>query len=152
MKNPPPVLHGHRRRPPSPSFVQQPALSPQIKHFEHAWLKESWATYVECCWLEDTEGEEAFLYQVFNDLRAYVTEAEEDYVRPIATRTYNSSWAMYDDHLYPGGSCRLHMLRHLLGDDVFWRAVRLYVQRHARGLVETGDFRRAMEEVGWAGE
>lgn len=39
------------------------------------------------------------LLQIYNDLRAYVTEAEEDYVRPIATRTYNSSWAMYDDHL-----------------------------------------------------
>jgi len=21
-----------------------------IRHFEHAWLKESWATYIEACW------------------------------------------------------------------------------------------------------
>jgi len=36
----------------------------QIQHFEHAFLKESWATYIECCWLEDTEGQDAFLFQV----------------------------------------------------------------------------------------
>jgi hypothetical protein len=30
---------------------------------------------------------------------------------------------------YPGGSCRLHMLRKLLGDEVFWKAVRTYVDR-----------------------
>lgn len=76
-----------------------------------------------------------------------MTEAEEDYARPIATRTYNSSWAMYDNHLYPGGSCRLHMLRLLLGDATFWEAVRTYVARFARGLVETSDFRKVLEEV-----
>ena len=100
-------------------------------------------------------------------MRAYITEVEDDYARPIVTRTYSSSWSMYDDHLvgrwvdgwlsgwvgrlssslpifcflihplthppthsqYPGGSCRLHMLRKLLGDEVFWRAVKVYVER-----------------------
>ncbi len=23
------------------------------RYFEHSWLKESWATYMEVCWLED---------------------------------------------------------------------------------------------------
>lgn len=36
----------------------------QIRHFEHAWLKESWATYMEALWLEDTMGQDEFLYQV----------------------------------------------------------------------------------------
>ena len=44
----------------------------QIKHFEHAWLKESWATYMECCWLEvSEEGDDAFLYQVRNGASAW---------------------------------------------------------------------------------
>ncbi|EWM30660.1 peptidase m1 membrane alanine aminopeptidase [Nannochloropsis gaditana] len=118
-----------------------------IQHFEHAFLKESWATYIECCWLEDTEGQDAFLFQLYTDLRAYITEVEDDYARPIVTRTYNSSWSMYDDHLYPGGSCRLHMLRKLLGDQVFWQAVRAYVDRNMHKVVETSDFRKCLEEV-----
>jgi aminopeptidase N len=36
----------------------------QIRHFEHAWLKESWATYMEALWLEDSLGQDEFLYQV----------------------------------------------------------------------------------------
>jgi len=36
-------------------------------------------------------------------MRAYITEVEEDYARPIVTRTYNSSWSMYDDHLVREG-------------------------------------------------
>jgi len=50
-----------------------PPPSPyQIKHFEHAWLKESWATYMECCWLEvSEEGDDAFLYQVRNGASAW---------------------------------------------------------------------------------
>jgi len=52
------IIRLYPSRPPSlpPSF--------QIQHFEHAFLKESWATYIECCWLEDTEGQDAFLFQV----------------------------------------------------------------------------------------
>jgi aminopeptidase N len=45
-------------------LIPPPAPTHQIKHFEHAWLKESWATYMECCWLEHAEGTDAFLYQV----------------------------------------------------------------------------------------
>jgi len=47
-----------------PSFRLLLPLWLQIQHFEHAFLKESWATYIECCWLEDTEGQDAFLFQV----------------------------------------------------------------------------------------
>jgi len=43
------------------------------------------------------------------------------------------------------------MLRHLLGDKVFWEGVQVYVRRHTQGLVETSDFRKTMEEVRQAG-
>jgi len=41
--------------------------------------------------------------QLYTDMRAYITEVEDDYARPIVTRTYNSSWSMYDDHLVRKG-------------------------------------------------
>jgi len=41
--------------------------------------------------------------QLYTDMRAYITEVEDDYARPIVTRTYNSSWSMYDDHLVREG-------------------------------------------------
>ncbi|HJL17099.1 MAG TPA: M1 family aminopeptidase [Sandaracinaceae bacterium LLY-WYZ-13_1] len=118
-----------------------------VRDYAHAWLKESWATYMEACWLEDTEGRDAFLYDVFACGQAYLDEADSRYKRPIVTRRFDSSWNMYDRHLYPGGAYRLHMLRAELGDEVFWTGVRRYVERFAGETVETEDFRRVMEEV-----
>lgn len=60
-------------------------------------------------------------------------------------REYNSSWDLFDQHLYPGGAWRIHMLRGLLGDEAFWKGVRSYVRDYHTSLVETVDFQRALE-------
>jgi aminopeptidase N len=120
-----------------------------IRHFEHAWLKESWATYMEAAWIEDHLGLDDYLYQLFDDLEIYLHETET-YVRPIVTRDYNSSWTMFDMHLYPGGSTRLHLLRRKLGDAVFWKGVQSYVSRFQKLTVETDDFRKCLEHVSGA--
>ena len=117
------------------------------REFAHAWLKESWATYMEACWYEDKYGKDELAYELYQDAGAYFREANKRYMRPIVTREFNSSWQMYDMHLYPGGACRLHTLRNLLGDEVFWRGVTLYLQRYARKTVETDHFRQVMEDV-----
>lgn len=116
------------------------------RDFAHAWLKESWATYIETCWLGDTKGEDEKLYDLYRNAHAYFDESDSQYARPIVTRKFESSWDMYDRHLYPGGACRLHTLRNELGDEVFWRAVRDYVDTYMGDVVETDDFRRILEE------
>ncbi|MFT5681683.1 MAG: aminopeptidase N [Myxococcota bacterium] len=117
-----------------------------IRDFSHVWLKESWATYMESVWYEHKYGETALHRQLLTERREYLSEAEGRYTRPIVTRSYDATWSMFDRHLYPGGALRLHLLRTELGDEVFWPAVRDYLSRHARGVVETDDFRRVMEE------
>ena len=117
------------------------------RDFAHAWLKESWATYMEACWYEDKLGPDELAYELYQDAGDYFREAGKRYMRPIVTREFNSSWQMYDMHLYPGGACRLHTLRQLLGDSVFWRGVTVYLERFARKTVETDHFRQVMEEV-----
>lgn len=117
------------------------------RDFAHAWLKESWATYMEVCWFEDRLGRDEADYEFYSNAGAYFFEADKRYTRPIVTREFNSSWQMYDAHLYPGGACRLHMLRHLLGDDAFWRGVKNYLESRAGRTVETDDFRHALENA-----
>jgi aminopeptidase N len=117
------------------------------RDFSHVWLKESWATYMETVWTEDTLGTDEFQWLIREKSQAYRGEADSRYVRPIITRDFDSSWDMFDQHLYPGGACRLHMLRKELGDDVFWTGVRAYVATYTGQVVETADFRRTMEEV-----
>src|SRR5690606_2575699 len=105
------------------------------------------ATYTESCWLEHKYGEDDYLYDFYANARSYFDEADGRYRRPLVTREYNSSWDMYDMHLYPGGACRLHTLRRELGDEVFWAGVRDYVATYSGRTVETEDFRRTMEAV-----
>eukprot|EP00276_Gloeochaete_wittrockiana_P010804 CAMPEP_0184647398 /NCGR_PEP_ID=MMETSP0308-20130426/4314_1 /TAXON_ID=38269 /ORGANISM="Gloeochaete witrockiana, Strain SAG 46.84" /LENGTH=897 /DNA_ID=CAMNT_0027078317 /DNA_START=88 /DNA_END=2781 /DNA_ORIENTATION=- len=115
-----------------------------IRHFEHAWLKESWATYIEACWLQDNRGADEYMYELYLCAASYFSEAE-DYVRPIVTREYNHSWTMYDMHLYPGGAWRLHMLRNIIGEETFWAGVKEYLSMYTKKTVETDDFRKCLE-------
>ena len=116
------------------------------RDYAHAWLKESWATYMEACWLEDDEGRQGMYCDLFGDAQAYFEEADQKYKRPIVAREFNHSWNMYDRHLYPGGACRLHTLREHVGNEAFWEGVKAYVDRFSGRVVETEDFRRVMEE------
>ena len=115
------------------------------RDFAHAWLKESWATYIEIAWQEAAEDADHADYVYFLHAQEYFRETEE-YKRPIVTRRFQSSWDLYDAHLYEGGACRLHMLRHMLGPDTFWAAVRDYLARYQHQVVETDDLRRVLEE------
>ncbi|KAL7751933.1 hypothetical protein RI367_002455 [Sorochytrium milnesiophthora] len=115
-----------------------------IRHFEHVWLKESWATYMESVWVDDHHGADWARWYLHMNARGYMNETKR-YMRPIVCRRYDSSWSLFDGHTYPGGAVRIHMLRRLLGDAVFWPAVGEYLHTYQRRTVETDDFRRVME-------
>jgi aminopeptidase N len=117
------------------------------RDYAHAWLKESWATYMEACWFEDVVGRDEQHYELWLNAQAYFREADGRYTRPLVLREFHNSFEMYDMHLYPGGAMRLHTLRCMLGDALFWEGTRTYLREYAGKLVETDDFRRIMERV-----
>jgi aminopeptidase N len=116
-----------------------------IRDYAHAWLKESWATYTEALWVEDQHGRDELHYLLYLEGRDYMGESDGRYARPIVTKRYSSSWDMFDQHLYPGGAWRIHMLRQIVGEAPFWAAVHDYVQTYSGQVVETDDFRRKLE-------
>ncbi len=48
---------------------------------------------------------------------------------------------------YQKGGWVLNMLRHRLGDDIFWRGIRTYYRNYTHSNALTEDFRKVMEEV-----
>jgi aminopeptidase N len=116
-----------------------------IRNFSDAWLKESWATYTSALWFEDQLGRDAFDYDMYLNAQRYFRETGQ-YIRPIVTRTVNHTWQLFDSHLYPGGAWRIHMIRKMLGDEIFWEAVQDYVMTYVGMTVETVDFQRKFEE------
>lgn len=124
------------------------------KEWSHAWLNEGFATYFESLWVEDEHGKDEFLYEVFTNEKIYKSEDSGAYRRPIVTNVYLSPSDIFDRHLYEKGGRVLHMLRRLVGDDLWWQSINRYVTSHFAKTVETVDLQRAFEEttgraLGW---
>ena len=114
------------------------------KSWTHAWLNEGFATYFEALWKEWDLGRDEFDYEMVLNADSYMAEP---YRRAISTARYGHPYEMFDMHLYPKAGWVLHMLRRRLGDDLFWKAVRLYVKRCAPGTAETIDLVRSFEDA-----
>jgi aminopeptidase N len=117
------------------------------RDWSHAWLNEGFATFFEHLEREARLGRDEYDWGLSVDRDAYLDEARDRYVRPIVSRDYREPMDLFDRHLYEKGGLVLHMLRRRLGDEVFWRGVRLYLERHAHGIAETNDLMRAFESV-----
>ncbi len=116
------------------------------REWSEGWLNEGFATYFEYVWREHAKGRDEADYEQLADTDGYLAEAGR-YQRPVVCRQYDEPIHLFDAHLYDKGGRVLHMLRDALGDGVFWRVLRHYAEKHARGSVETRDLARAIEEV-----
>jgi aminopeptidase N len=116
-----------------------------------AWLNEGFATFFEHVWREKHLGRDEYDFGLKVDLDGYFAEAKGRYRRPIVCQEYDAPLDLFDRHLYEKGALVLHALRTEVGDATFWRGVRLYLERNARGIVESRDLQRAMEEASGRG-
>jgi aminopeptidase N len=116
--------------------------------WEHIWLNEGWATYGSALWQEERDGPDGYWDSVLGNAsvaRRDVPTAPEAMCSPV----YASAGETFrrPANPYPKGASILHMLRRMLGDDVFYAGVRAYFAARSPGLAETHDFRRALEEA-----
>jgi aminopeptidase N len=116
------------------------------RQWSHAWLNEGFATFFEHVWKQHTEGEDAYLYNLEEDLEIYLSEVRGRYRRPVVERTYADPIDLFDRHLYQKGGLILHALRRELGEEAFWRGLKAYLARHRGGSVETRDLLLALED------
>ncbi len=118
-----------------------------INHWSQAWVKEGAATYSEVLWLEETLGKEEALYYHLNHARAYLSEDQSRYRRPLVTHIYREAIELYDRHIYEKGSCVYHMIRTELGDELFTRSLSTLLTDNAHSTVETIDLLRAIDKA-----
>ncbi|MDP1661526.1 MAG: M1 family aminopeptidase [Phycisphaerales bacterium] len=121
------------------------------KSWDHLWLNEGWATMGEWLWIQKRDGDDAYYRgprQALNILKLSANTPAPQGIAMIS-RYYSE----IDDNFtkaedpYKRGGFFLHMLRERLGDDLFWKGVRLYIDRYKFQCVETSDFRKTLEEV-----
>lgn len=139
-------------------FTSDPLVAHELAHqwfgdmvtcrdWSHIWLNESFATYLENLYLQRDKGDDEFIYELLNDHQSYLEEYRKRYSRPVVMRVYRYPEELFDRHAYPKGGLILHSLRQLLGDEVFWRGVNLFLKRYAFNNADTEDFRKVLEEA-----
>jgi aminopeptidase N len=111
------------------------------------WLNEGFATYAEYIWREHHEGRDAADLELEEWADSYFGEDANRYRRTIATKLFDEPIDIFDHHLYEKGGRVLHMLRHLLGDELFFKSLAHYLAKHRHGLVESRDLARAFEDA-----
>ncbi|NUN52653.1 MAG: M1 family metallopeptidase, partial [Planctomycetaceae bacterium] len=117
------------------------------RDWSHGWLNEGFATYFDALFREHDLGRDEYLLNILTLRDNYLAEDGGHYRRPIVCKEYRDPVEIFDRHLYEKGALVLHMLRNLLGDDLFTRCIRRYAEKHRGGNVETIDLRRTVEEV-----
>jgi len=106
------------------------------------WLSEGFATYCEALWWEAKYGTAAY--------HDYVTS---NLMTPYLANAANLTYPIYDpDFLwgtiaYEKGGTVLHMLRHVMGDSLFFAAMNEFKNAHAYDNAYTPDFQAACELV-----
>ena len=115
------------------------------KDWSHLWLNEGFATYYEGLYEGHKHGQDAFLYVMYSRLKGIAAVLND--TNAIVRRDFNTPEDQFGFHAYPKGSWILHMLRSQLGEDLYRRCVKTYLERHQYGSVVTEDLNKVIEEL-----
>ncbi|MBI1803531.1 MAG: M1 family metallopeptidase [Ignavibacteriae bacterium] len=113
--------------------------------WNHTWLSEGFATYAEALYLEETKG--AKQYHTYID--RFMSARIGTYAGCVIGKSDTAFWDSFAPRVYFKGALVLHMLRGILGDSIFFAAMRNYVNEPALryATARTEDFIRACENT-----
>ena len=106
------------------------------------WLNEGWASYGEYLYRQAALGQ--------SSANSWMTSAQSSARSVTNASVYVPTGAdenrIFSSALtYKKGACVLHMLRHELGDTVFFRAARQYLLGRQHAVATTNEFRQYLE-------
>lgn len=110
------------------------------------WLNEGFATYLTALAYEFLKSKEEFRFQM-RVMRNNITQNDNGAVKPSDTSKVN---VLFNGRLtYRKGAWLLHMLRHQVGDSMFFEGCRQFLTggNRAYGFSTTDEFRQVMEQV-----
>lgn len=114
--------------------------------FGHFWLNEALAVYMSSAFNEHRFGKEKY----DSDISIYKSIYDDLVKRGKDKPLVFGEWEPSRDNrnvIYYKGAYVLHLLRAELGDDNFWKGIKLYTQNNYGKSVVTNDFKLAMEQA-----
>jgi aminopeptidase N len=114
--------------------------------WHHIWLSEGFATYLTAVYQEKTYGKEKF-DETMKSARDQVLGFSSGSPKPVVDTTVTDLMKLLNPNSYQKGAWVLHMLRRELGDDLFWKGMRLYYENFRNRNALTNDLQIIMEKV-----
>jgi aminopeptidase N len=111
------------------------------RDWHHGWLNEGFATYAEALWAEHTGGRAAYL--------SYIQNFQFYSGGTLYLQNITDPFGIFISIIYDKGAMVLHMLRGVMGDSLFFRALSQYSSTPAfmYNHATTEDFRAVCESV-----
>jgi len=115
--------------------------------WSHGWLNEGWGTQMQNEWKRHDKGDEEYLYDQYGKQLSYFNEDKNSYRRPIVKNEWERGSDVFDAHLYPGAAWRYYMLKHLVGEDQWWRILGEWMTKFAHKSAYTHDLESLFTEM-----
>jgi len=115
------------------------------KDWGNVWLNEGFATYYDNLYDGHKNGPDQLLYDMYQSAKGIVSQPNQ--TNSIVRRNYATPEEQFGFLAYPKGSWVLHMLRYQLGEDLYRRCIKTYLERHRFQNVVTEDLNRVIEEL-----
>jgi aminopeptidase N len=117
------------------------------RDWSELWLNEGLATFMEASFKESEKGREGYLTELKNDQLEYFAEETVSRRHPLVNKYYTTGSELFDATTYKKGGWVIHMLRETVGDQVFWRALNVYLNEFKYGNVISADLEAVFERV-----
>jgi len=120
------------------------------RNWAELWLNEGFATYMEAAYRERAFGRDDYLRKIRSDAAEFLIDDAKTVKRQgLYNLQAHDVDALFDNPAvtYYKASAVLHTLRAQVGDEAFWRAINIYLNRHKLGNVRSTDLRKVMEEI-----
>ncbi len=109
------------------------------------WLSEGFATYFSMLYFEHRDGEKKFQQMIQKTRNDYLTYSSK--TLPVINYHYMHIGELLNVENYQKGALFLNELRTELGDEIFFKGIRIYYRKYEHSNVTTKDFENVMEEV-----
>jgi len=115
-------------------------------NWHHVWLSEGFATYFTTLYMEDKYGKDKAAELLAEDREQIIAFNNKNSV-PVVNPAIENYMKLLNANSYQKGGFVLHMLRNEVGDDIFWKAIRVYYDRYKLSNALTTSLQAVFEET-----
>lgn len=104
------------------------------------------AVFMSSAYKEHRFGRDAYMEDIELYFDAYKKVKDNGLDKSLVFKSWSDPTADDRTLVYYKGAWVLHLLKEKLGDEIFWKGIKHYTQKHYGKSVVSKDFKDAMEE------